>query len=68
VVESSCRALAQTEMLLTPFAACGTRPLRRAFLTSQPKWQVDLPELARSGTLFLGKASTGKTSIPVQDR
>jgi hypothetical protein len=34
---------------------CGTRPLRRAFLTSQPKWQGDLPELARPGTLFLGK-------------
>jgi hypothetical protein len=33
----------------------GTRPLRRAFLTSQPKWQGDLPELARPGTLFLGK-------------
>src|SRR5512132_4333689 len=38
---------------------CGTRPFRRAFLTSQPKWQGDLPELARPGTLFLGTASTG---------
>jgi len=31
---------------------------------SQPKWQGDLPELARPGTLFLGKASTGRDIGP----
>jgi hypothetical protein len=42
----------------------GRWPLRREFSDSQPKWQGDLPELARPGTLFLGTASTGRDIGP----
>jgi len=36
-----------------PRSSPGTWPLRRELSDGQPKWQGDLPELARPGTLFL---------------